>query len=46
MLAEKKLGGFTTDWEEGFVRFLSFKQYDLRILSKRITCTIINHKRQ
>ena len=24
------------------VRFLSFKQYDLRILSKRITCTSIN----
>ena len=24
------------------VRFLSFKQYDLRILSKRITCPTIN----
>ena len=24
------------------VRFLSFKQYDIRILSERITCTAIN----
>ena len=28
------------------IRFLSFKQYDLRILTKRITCISINHKRQ
>ena len=28
------------------VRFLSFKQYDLRILFERITYTTINHKRQ
>ena len=25
----------------GVVRFLSFKQYDLRILSERITCIVI-----
>ena len=26
--------------------FLSFKKYDIRILSERITCTTSNHKRQ
>ena len=28
------------------VRFLTFKLYDLRILSERITSTALNHKRQ
>ena len=28
------------------VRFLSVRQYDLRILFERITCTEINHKKQ
>ena len=29
-----------------FVRFLKYKLYDLRNLSKRIKSTLINHKRQ
>ena len=33
-------------WNIHTVIYLSFKQYDLRILSKRITCTTINHKRK
>ena len=32
--------------EREFVRFLTFKLYDLRILSEKITSTTINHMRQ